>query len=166
MFTHISRGMESIPAVFVVGSTVKRINVSVQNGQSPLTGSPPRRPTNRILIRLLPSQVGYWISSEARNSGVGFGSGVLGSPLMAGVSSGLAASPAQLAGEIPGKEVSRQQTVKDCTKLKSPTALTSARLQKAIWRTGNCWRFSLGTQYSLENLEFYSSRFRLNLTTI
>src|SRR5215212_983493 len=155
--------MESIPAVFVVGSTVSTINVSVQKGQSPLMGSPPRRPTNRMLIRLPPSQVGYWMSSDARNSGSEVGSGVFRSSRTTGVSSGLTTSPAQLAGGMPCKAVSRQQIVKDRTKMKSPTALTRARLQKRTGRIGNRSKFSLGMMGSLERLSFYSSGFRLNI---
>src|SRR5215211_1114515 len=70
IFTHISRGIESIPAVSVTGSMVNKINVSVQNGQSPFMGSPPRNPTKRILIRLAPSQLGYSISSDKTGSGM------------------------------------------------------------------------------------------------
>ena len=141
--------MESIPAVFVVGSTVNKINVSVQNGQSPWMGSPPRSPTNNMLIRLPPSHVGYWKSSESRNSGVEVGSGVFW-PRTNSVSSGLTASPAQFSAGIPGKEVRRQQIVKDRTKIKRPTALTRARPQNRIWRTGNRPKLILGMLCSLE----------------
>src|SRR6059036_123839 len=101
--------MESIPAVFVIGSTVNKIKVSVQKGQSPSMGSPPRSPTKRILIRLPPSQVGY-CTSGAGSSGVEVGFGVFCS-LMTGVASGLTTSPAQLVGGMPGSDVNRQQVV-------------------------------------------------------
>src|SRR5215211_5457211 len=136
ILTHISRGMESIPAVFVTGSTVSRINVSVQNGQSPSIGSPPRRPTNRMLMRLPPSQVGYSISSDAKNSGVEVASGVLCLRPMTGVSSGFAEAPSQLDVGIPGRDVSRQQMVNPRTKWYSPNAVTSATPQKRTQRTG------------------------------
>src|SRR5215211_9230601 len=111
ILTHISRGMESIPAVFVTGSTVSRINVSVQNGQSPSIGSPPRSPTNRMLMRLPPSQVGYSISSDKKNSGVEVASGVLCLLPMIGVAHGLAETTSQLEEESPGSDVNCQQIV-------------------------------------------------------
>src|SRR5262245_61790221 len=118
MFTHMSRGMESIPAVFVSGSTVSRINVSVQKGQSPLSGSPPRSPTNRMLMRLPPSHFGY------STLGMG-GSGVAVSIVKTAVSSAVTkigpsgeviCALAQLADGIPGKDVSRQHAVKSRVK--------------------------------------------------
>ena len=88
-------------------------------------------------MRLLPSQVGYCISSEARKSGADVGSGVALLSEMTGVSSGLTLSPAQLAGGIPGSDVSRQQIVIARAKMKMPMVITSARHQKTIWRTEN-----------------------------
>src|SRR5438093_6980778 len=140
----MSRGMESIPAVFVVGSTVNRIKVSVQKGQSPSVGSPPRSPTNRMLMRLPPSQVGYSTSSNVSGSGVNVGAGVFWLLRMTSVSSGLTASPAQLAGAIPGNDVSRQQVVNARTKTKRPTAVASTILQKTILPTKNPWKLTLG----------------------
>src|SRR5687767_9779865 len=128
--------MESIPAVFVVGSTVNKMRVSVQKGQSPSMGSPPRNPTNRMLTRLPPSQVGYSMSSDETSSGVDVASGVFCSLPMTGVSSGFTTGPAQLADGTPGSDVNRQQTVKARIDWKSPSALTSATIQKRIQRTG------------------------------
>src|SRR5690349_2625410 len=112
MFTHMSRGMESIPAVFDRGSTVNRIKVSVQKGQSSSLGSPPRNPTNRILMRLAPSQVGYCTSSDKSGLGVTVGVGLICLSTKTGVPSGLAVPLPQLAGAMPGNDVSRQQRVK------------------------------------------------------
>src|SRR6478736_1730585 len=61
---------------------------------------------------------------------------------MTGASIGLIGSPAHSAEGIPGNDVSRQQVVNPRTKTKSPSAPARARLQKAIWRTGNCWKFT------------------------
>src|SRR6185503_3342696 len=124
IFTHMSRGMESIPAVFLSGSTVNRIKVSVQKGQSASSGSPPRNPTNRILIRLAPSQVGYAISSGINASGVGV---AVSSEVTTTGPSGEVTGPfVQFAGAVPGRAVSRQQTVKSRTNVKRPTAITRA----------------------------------------
>src|SRR5262249_54215341 len=112
MFTHMSRGIESIPAVFELGSTVRRINVSVQKGQSSSLGSPPRNPTNRILIRLAPSQVGYSTSSDKSGSRVAVGVGLICLSTKTGEPSGLDVPLPQLAGGIPDKDVTRQQRVK------------------------------------------------------
>src|SRR5512134_2728062 len=123
--------MESIPAVFVTGSTVNTINVSVQKGQSASVGSPPRSPTNKMLMRLLPFQVGY-SRSAARGSGVNVALGVFVPLPTSGVSSGMAVSPAQLAGGMPGSEVIRQQMVSSRTKTESPMAAARVMLQKII----------------------------------
>src|SRR5687767_6395890 len=134
MFTHMSRGMESIPAVFLSGSTVIRINVSVQKGQSPSRGSPPRSPTNRMLIRLAPSQVGYALSSGTGSSGVELGTAVPGARTKP---SGEVIGPfVQFAGTVPGREVSRQQAVKSRTNVKRPAAITRANPQKIRLRIG------------------------------
>src|SRR5512133_32154 len=101
----MSRGIESIPAVWVVGSTLNRIRVSVQKGQSPLIGSPPRKPTNRMLMRLAPSQVGYSLSSETCGSDVMVAAGVFGSLTLNGVAKGLTDPPVHRAGGIPASEV-------------------------------------------------------------
>src|SRR5690349_11676046 len=135
ILTHRSRGMESIPAVLVDGSTVRRINVSVQKGQSPLIGSPPRKPTNKMLRRLFPSQVGYSTSAGC-GSGVKVGSAVLGSPPMTGVSSGWISCPLHCEGGRPGKAVSRQQVVRSRDSRKRPIAARSATHQNRIGRRG------------------------------
>src|SRR5215216_1155232 len=137
ILTHISRGMESIPAVFVMGSTVTKIKVSVQKGQPPSVGSSARSPTNRILIRLLPSQVGYCSSSEPGGSGVKVEGAVFRSGIMTKLSTGFTGSPTQSAGGIPGNEVRRQQIVKARTKKKRPAALTNATPQNTIRRVEN-----------------------------
>src|SRR6266536_5489294 len=138
----MSRGIESIPAVFVFGSTVSKINVSVQNGQSASVGSPPRSPTNKILMRLAPSQIGYSISSGTRDSGVEVESGLFCLLTKTGAPSGLPAPLPQLAGAIPGSDVRRQQRVKARTSMKSPAPILNAIAQKAICRIKN-WRVSL-----------------------
>src|SRR5688572_13162471 len=141
MFTHMSRGMESIPAVFLSGSTVNRINVSVQKGQSPSSGSPPRSPTNRMLMRLAPSQVGYALSSGAVSSGVELGTAVPGARTKP---SGELIDPfVQFAGGIPGKDVSRQQAVKSPTNVKRPAAIISPNPQKTRLRIGKRPKFTL-----------------------
>ena len=126
-----------MPAVFVTGSTVNRIKVSVQSGQSSWAGSPPRNPTKRMLMRLPPSQVGYWTSGTG-GSGVGgrFASGVP-CAFTTGVPSGLTAVPEQLASGIPGSDVNRQQAVKLRAKTKSPMEAAKATLQKMIRPTEN-----------------------------
>src|SRR5260221_10898412 len=111
MFTHISRGMESIPAVFVVGSMVKRINVSVQKGQSSSCGFTLRNPTNKMLIRLAPSQVGY-VASGTGASIVTVGTAVTFLSTMTGPSNPLPCALVQLASGNPGRDVSRQHVVK------------------------------------------------------
>src|SRR5258706_16328749 len=121
MFTHISRGMESIPAVFVFGSMVKRINVSVQKGQSSSCGLTLRNPTNKMLMRLAPSQVGY-VSYGTGTSIVAVGTAVAFLSTMTGPSNPFPCALAQLASGNPGKGVSRQQVVKSRTKLKRPKA--------------------------------------------
>src|SRR5687768_6474923 len=117
----MSRGMESIPAVFVIGSTVNRIKVSVQKGQPPSVGSSAHSPTNRILTRLPPSQVGYCTSADSGGSGTDVEGAVFLSSTMTTVSSGLTGSPTQSAGGIPGNAVRRQQMVKARMKKKRPT---------------------------------------------
>src|SRR5512139_1342197 len=121
MFTHISRGMDIIPAVFEMGSTVSRIRVSVHRGQPGSVDSPPRNPTNRILIRLPPSQVGY-SSSGITGSGVDVGVAVAIPSTMTGVSNASTRWLVQLSGGSPGSEVIRQQAVKPRAKLKRPKA--------------------------------------------
>src|SRR5688572_870140 len=140
----MSRGMESIPAVFVIGSTVTKIKVSVQKGQPPSVGSSARSPTNRILIRLPPSQVGYSTSSGTGSSGAVVGLGLFCPLSITGVSSGWTVSPAQLAEGTPGSDVSRQQTVNARAKKKSPTPMTNAVPQKPIRRIDNCGKRTLG----------------------
>src|SRR5918995_6487734 len=98
--------MESIPAVFVVGSMVNKINVSVQNGQPPSVDSPPRKPTNRMLTRLPPSQPGYLTSWATGISAVAEGLFPSSMGTITGVASGLTNEDEQLAGGIPGSEVS------------------------------------------------------------
>src|SRR5688572_16691938 len=142
MLTHISRGMDSIPAVFLSGSTVNRIKVSVQNGQSPSSGSPPRNPTNRILMRLAPSQVGYSISSGIAASGVIVGTAVPGARTK---SWGEVLGPfVQFVGAVPGRDVSRQQAVKSRTNVKRPAAITRAKPQKKRPRIGKRPKFMSG----------------------
>jgi hypothetical protein len=64
MLTHISRGIDNMPAVFVTGSTVRTMIVSVQVGQPSL--SSPRKPKKAMLTRLAPS---HWaFHSGADNS--------------------------------------------------------------------------------------------------
>src|SRR5688572_7875247 len=140
----MSRGMESIPAVFVVGLTVTKIKVSVQKGQPSSVGSSARRPTNRILMRLPPSQVGYCSSSERGGSGVNVEGAVFRSGTMTRLSSGLTRSPTQSAGGIPGNEVRRQQIVKARTKRKRPAPTTNATPQNTIRRVENDWKLNLG----------------------
>src|SRR5688572_3445614 len=144
MLTHMSRGMESIPAVFLSGSTVNRINVSVQKGQSPSSGSPPRNPTNRILIRLAPSQVGYAISSGTGSSGIEVGAAVPFARTKPGVAEELIGWFVQLAGTVPGRDVSRQQAVKSRTNVKRPAAITRANPQKTRLRIGKRPKFISG----------------------
>src|SRR5687767_193318 len=142
MFTHMSRGMESMPAVFLSGSTVNRIKVSVQKGQSPSSGSPPRNPTNRILMRLAPSQVGYAISSGTAASGVEVGTAVPGARTKP---SGTVIGPfVQFAGALPGRDVSRQQAVKSRTNVKRPAAITRVNPQKTRLRIGKRPKFISG----------------------
>src|SRR5258706_2231734 len=140
MFTHISRGMESIPAVFVVGSMVKRINVSVQKGQSSSCGFTLRNPTNKMLMRLAPSQVGY-VSSGTGASIVAVGTAVAFLSTMTGPSKLLPCELAQPANGSPGKDVSRQQVVKSRTKPKRPKAPTNTSTQKTRARIGKRWAF-------------------------
>src|SRR5260221_6277886 len=137
MFTHISRGMESIPAVLVVGSMVKRINVSVQKGQSSSCGLTLRNPTNKMLMRLAPSQVGY-VSSGTGASIVAVGTAVAFLSTMTGPSKLLPGLPlAQPANGSPGKDVSRHQVVKSRTKPKRPKAPTNTSAQTTRCRIGN-----------------------------
>src|SRR5262245_7208992 len=134
MFTHRSRGMESIPAVFETGSTVSRLDVSIQKGRSASSGSQPRNPTNKILILLAPFQVGYVISSSLSASGVEVGNAFV--VTRTGSSTALTCGPAQLVGGIPGRDVSRQQTVRSRTNEKRPTAMTNIIPQKTRNRIG------------------------------
>src|SRR5688572_30068905 len=50
----------------------------------------------------------------------------------------VAASPAQLAGGIPGRDVRRQQTVRSRTKVKGPTAISSPLPRKVLYLCSGC----------------------------
>src|SRR5215211_2159199 len=139
----MSRGIESMPAVLLRGSTVNKIKVSVQNGQDSTSGSPPRRPTNRILRRLAPSQLGYVMSSEWKNSGVDVAVGLARLSAKTGVSSAWTVGPVHSPGGRPGRDVSCQQIVNDWTNEYSPKASTIAIPQKIICRNGKRYKLIL-----------------------
>src|SRR5450759_1840762 len=124
MLTHRSRGTEIIPAVWLTGSMVNTIMVSLRQGQVLTVGSQfdsKSYPITRIFTRLAPSHGG--------GSGA-WGALVVGIPGPAvdpgtGVPSGVTGDPAQLTGAIPGRAVSRQHVTKPLRKINNPTAATS-----------------------------------------
>src|ERR1700690_27876 len=134
MFTHRSRGIEIIAAVFETGSTVNKIMVSVQSGQSGWLGSwaLARKPKKTILIRLPPSHVGA-CTTGAKTSSVG--ATAMGVPFAfsTGVPKTLL-STCQLVGGIPSSEVNCQHVIKPRTKIKKLTDSTNATDQNMICR--------------------------------
>src|SRR5664280_1599329 len=121
ILTHISLGMESIPAVLLTGSIVSSIIVSVQSGQFSLL-SPPRSPTISTVTRLAPSHAGGNFICGALKLGVAV--------LATGVSPGLLATGMGLLVEqvgrgMPGKEVTCQQETKLVRKIHKATVKTS-----------------------------------------
>src|SRR5271157_2848362 len=159
MFTHKSRGIEIMPAVFETGSIVNKMIVSVQSGQSgPLTGWPPeRRPKKTMLIRLPPSHVGA-CGTGAETSAVGIAATGVPCAFSTGVPKTLL-STLQLAGGMPSNVVNCQHVTKSLVKIYKPTAKASAAIQNTIWRTEGRPIF--------ENLKFLkksANRFIINST--
>src|SRR5271169_6575199 len=119
--------METIPAVFETGSTVNRMIVSVQTGQSPVArlALPERKPKKTILIRLPPSHVGA-CTAGAEISAVGVAA-LIGVPcaFSTGVPKTLL-STLQLAGGMPSKAVNCQHVTKPFIKIYRPTAKARA----------------------------------------
>src|SRR5919106_1103497 len=108
ILTHISRGMDNMPAVFVNGSIVSRIMVSERGAL--VSRSRASNPIIRTVIRLAPSQAGGKFDSGTvigggRSSmlGTGLPSSVITGPLFPEV------TVPQEAGDIPGKGVILQQ---------------------------------------------------------
>jgi len=135
--THISRGIDSMPAVFVNGSIVSTIIVSERGAPSPASQSRKSRPIMRTLIRLAPSQVGYMVSCGMLGSEVGVDPATKELSTKVGDSRAWTGSLPQVLGGRPGKEVSRQQMTSPCVKRKAPIARTIAIPQKRTARMGN-----------------------------
>lgn len=114
--------------------------MSVQKGQSSSCGLTLRNPTNKMLMRLAPSQDGY-VSSGTGASIVAVGTAVTFVSTMTGPSNPLPCALAQLASGNPGKDVSRQHVVKSRTKPKRPKAQTNTSAQKTRARIERCWAF-------------------------
>src|SRR5688572_13839023 len=151
MFTHISRGIESIPAVFVSGSIVRTIMVSERGAPRPASQSRKSKPINKTLIRLAPSQAG-----GRSDSGILIEGGGSTSDVATGVPSMLRIGPSfpaetvpQLAGAVPGRDVIVQQETIPRIKKNPPSANISTMPQKISWPSDKGPSFAFLKLFSL-----------------
>src|SRR5688500_17273081 len=116
ILTHISRGMDNMPAVFVNGAIVSRIIVSERGAL--VSRSRASNPIMRTVIRLAPSHAGGKFDSgiltggggKLSTSGTGVPSSVITGPL------GFAVIVPQEDGAVPGKGVILQQVTRPRTR--------------------------------------------------
>ena len=132
MLTHISRGMESIPAVLLTGSIVRTIIVSVQSGQ-PWLLSPPRSPRISTFTRLAPSHAGGSAIWGALSVGLAVGTTAVAPGMVATAESRLALVE-QFGGGVPGSGVTCQQATNPLSKNQSSAASITPNPRRINWK--------------------------------
>src|SRR5687768_15079031 len=130
MLTHISRGMDNMPAVFVNGSIVSRIIVSERGAL--VSRSRASNPIMRTVIRLAPSQAGGKSDSGTEIGGGKSSTLVIGVPSSVVITGPLFSEVTvpQEAGGVPGNGVILQQVMRPRTRKKPPRAKRMAIAQK------------------------------------